>query len=210
MQVRMWTHLLIPCVQHREEADLRSQAVRVGGNGEQRFRGRSEQHVVNQFWILQRQSGKLTRQRKHGMTVRHGQELLGRPCQPLVTRCGLALCAMPISAGVELQCLMRTVVALFQACATGGSSTCADVAECLALLGRERIAPAGKEFLFVLTKDIGDFQPMSVHLWRPSSSERSMGFNSRASKGLRIACSRCMDTRRYLAVVRMSACPSRT
>ena len=76
--------------------------------------------------------------------------------------------------------------------------------------GTRACRPSRQRIPVLLAKDIGDFQPMLVHLWRPSSSERSMGFNSSASKGLRIACSRCMDTRRYLAVVRMSACPSRT
>ena len=88
---------------------------------------------------------------------------------------------------------MRTVIALFPACAQGGGTACADVAECLALLGREGVAPAGEEFLFVLAKDIGDFQPRGQR-WRPSSAERSMGWSCRASKGLRTACNRWIDT----------------
>jgi hypothetical protein len=67
--------------------------------------------------------------------------------------------------------LMRTVITLFEACAKGSGSACADVAECLALLGREAVAPAGKEILLVLAKDIGDFQPMFHHRCRPSSWE---------------------------------------
>jgi hypothetical protein len=36
----------------------------------------------------------------------------------------------------------------------------ADVSECSALLGMEHMPPLPEEFLFVLAKDIGDFQPM--------------------------------------------------
>jgi hypothetical protein len=59
---------------------------------------------------------------------------------------------------------MRTVIALFQPGATSSRSAGADVPEYLALLGREQIAPASKEFLFVLAKDIGNFDPVRVHL----------------------------------------------
>ena len=97
---------------------------------------------------------------------------------------------------MKYQTLLGTVVTLFQACAERGSAACADVPECLALVGRQRIAPPREELLFVLAKDIGDFQPMLVHRCRPSSSERSMGFSGSASKGLRMACSRWSDTRR--------------
>ncbi len=40
--------------------------------------------------------------------------------------------------------------------------------------------------------------------------ERAIGWSSRASNGLGAACMRAVDTRRYRAVVWMSACPSRT
>jgi hypothetical protein len=83
----------------------------------------------------------------------------------------LALGAGAVAAGVKYQFLMRTVVTLFDACAQGGGSACADVTECLALLGREAVTPARKEILFVLAKDIGDFQPMFSHRCRPLSRE---------------------------------------
>jgi hypothetical protein len=56
-----------------------------------------------------------------------------------------------------------------------GGTACDDVSECPPLLWRQHISPAIEEFLTVLTKDIGDFQPMLVHLCRPSSLDRKMG-----------------------------------
>jgi len=67
---------------------------------------------------------------------------------------------MPIAAGVELDVLVRTVIALFKARAESGGATGADVPECFALRIGKSMSPAGKELLCVLTKDIGYFQPM--------------------------------------------------
>src|ERR1017187_2536735 len=88
-----------------------------------------------------------------------------------------------VAARVKEKDLVRAVIVLFPACAQDGGTACADVAERLALLGRQGVAPAGEEFLLVLAKDIGGFQPRGQRC-RPSSSERSMGWSCRASKGL--------------------------
>ena len=79
---------------------------------------------------------------------------------------------------------MGAVVALFKMRAKGGSSAGADVSEGSALRGGERMPPLPEELLFVLAKDIGDFEPMFSHRWRPSSWEWSMGLSCRLSNGL--------------------------
>lgn len=190
----MRIQFLVPGVQHGQKAKLRSQMAPVGGNGEQAVRNRLKPDVEECSRILESEQGKLVWQREGDMRVRDWEQFPGGPGQPLVARPGLALRAGAIAAGVEDEELVRAVVALFPASAESGGSACADVAEGLALLGREGVAPAGQEFLFVLAKDIGDFQPMWGHRCRLSSSERSMGFSCRASKGLRTACKRCSDT----------------
>ena len=86
---------------------------------------------------------------------------------------------------------MGAVIALPQVSAEGGGSAGADVAECLALLAREHVAPAVEEFLSVPTEDIGDFQSRLAHRWRVLSTDRSMGCTCRESKGLGAAC-RCL------------------
>ena len=108
----------------------------------------------------------------------------------------MALGTSAIAAGLENQVLVGTMITLLEACAQSGGLACADVPERLALVGRERIAPPRQELLFVLTKDLGDFQPRLHQRWWPSSWDLSMGLSRSASKGLRIACSRCSDTRR--------------
>ena len=91
---------------------------------------------------------------------------------------------------------MEAVVALLQVSAESGGSACADVSECSALMGIQPMPPRPEELLFVLTKDIGDFEPMLGHRCRPSSLDRSIGFSWSASKGLGVAWRRAVDTRR--------------
>ena len=83
--------------------------------------------------------------------------------------------------------LAGAVIALLDVSAEGGSSACADVPECSKLMGAEGMTPSLEEFLFVLTKDIGDFEPMFAHRFRVSSLEPSIGLSWRASNGLGVA-----------------------
>ena len=96
---------------------------------------------------------------------------------------------------------MGALVALFDVCTKSSGSACADVSECSALLDIERMPPLPEELLFVLAKDIGDFQPMFDHPCRPSSLEGKMGLSWRVSNGLGAAWIRVVETRRYRAVV---------
>jgi len=92
---------------------------------------------------------------------------------------------------------LRTVIALFPACAQGGGTGHAQMSrKALRCLGREGVAPAGEEFLFVLAKDIGGFQPRGQTLATPRRRKRSMGWSCRASKGLRTAL-QSLDRKRF-------------
>ena len=70
---------------------------------------------------------------------------------------------MAVAAGKKLNILVRTVITLFEARPEGGGATGADVSEYFALRSGERVSPAAEEFLCMLTKDIGHFQPMLSH-----------------------------------------------
>ena len=92
------------------------------------------------------------------------------------------------------------MITLFDVGAERRGLACADVSENSKLMVGNNVAPPFEKSLFVLAKDIGDFKPMFYPFCRPSS-ERTKGFKGRASKGLGVACSRAVDTRRYRAVV---------
>src|SRR5258706_5447430 len=143
------------------------------------------------------------------MSIRNGQNLLRPGGQPLVPCPAVTLRAMPVAARSVFNRLMGAVVALLYVGAEGGGTARADIPESLPLLGRQHVSPAIEEFLTVLAEDIGDFQPGFRYLLRPSA-EYSTDCSGSASKGLGSAWRRFMDTRRYLAVVRISAWPSRT
>ena len=81
---------------------------------------------------------------------------------------------------------MGAVVTALDVSAESGGAACADVAERSPLLSGQSMSPGGEEFLFVLAKDIGDFQPMFDHSGLRSLSS-AMAESSSASKGLRMA-----------------------
>jgi hypothetical protein len=70
---------------------------------------------------------------------------------------------MPIAARVKLNSLVKTAITLLEPRTESGGATGADVSEYFTLSGGERVSPAGKELLCVLTKDIGYFQPILRH-----------------------------------------------
>ena len=75
--------VLSPGVQHREETDRRAQTLRIGRDGEQRFRCGAKQDAIDLARILQRQPADLLRQRKHDVEVRDRQQFALPFGQPL-------------------------------------------------------------------------------------------------------------------------------
>lgn len=163
MQMRVMQHLLIPGVKHSQESEVCSQPAFVACNREQRLRDTAEQERVHPLGVLKNQRREAARKREDNMAVGNGQQFSGGSRQPLIASRGLALRAVPITAGVELGVLIRTVVALFEARAERGGPTGAYVPECFALWGRESFSPAGQELMSVLAKDIGHFQAILPH-----------------------------------------------
>jgi hypothetical protein len=68
-----------------------------------------------------------------------------------------------IQTGVIDNHLAATVIANMEVSAKGGGSTNTDVVERLELAKGQHVSPPIQKLLFMLTKDIGDFWPMSVH-----------------------------------------------
>ena len=73
MQMDMRTHLLVPGVEHGQEAKPCSESMRVGGNGEQGLGNRSKKDVVEDSRVLQCELGKLVRQRERDMGIGDGK-----------------------------------------------------------------------------------------------------------------------------------------
>ena len=108
---------------------------------------------------------------------------------------------MSIPARVVSNDLAGAVITLLYMSAEGSGAACADVTECSKLMGGENVAPLLEEPLFVLAKDIGDFQPMFDHSCLSSSLDWKMGLSRSESNGLGAAWIRVVETRKYRAVV---------
>ena len=61
MDMRVKFELLIPGVQHAEEADLRTEMLGIASDFEKRFRTGAKQKIVDHLLVLQRQRGQMTR-----------------------------------------------------------------------------------------------------------------------------------------------------
>jgi hypothetical protein len=100
------------------------------------------------------------RQGEDDVAVGHREQLLGLRREPLVASHGLALGTTARTTRVIGDDLLLTGIALLEVGAESGRAACADVT---ALLGGQFTSPPSHELLFVLTKDIGDFEPMLCH-----------------------------------------------
>jgi hypothetical protein len=128
------------------------------------------------------------------MSVRHRQQACGLLHEPVVACRRLTLGTVPVAAGVVSESLVTAAIASFQMSAQRGRTAQADIAQHLPLLVRESMAPVLKELVLVSVKDIGHFEPMSVHavLFPPRAMRMSrMG---RSSSGLAVACSLASET----------------
>ncbi len=87
-------------MQHRREADLAAETLRVGGDCQQRLGTRLEQQVVDDGLVVECDRRDARRQREHDMEVGHLQQLGLARLQPFPRLRSLALRTMPITTGV--------------------------------------------------------------------------------------------------------------
>src|SRR5258708_27058362 len=100
MDMWMEPELLIPGVQHGEEGNFRAEVSRMASDFEKCFRTGAEQHIVDDFLILQGQWRELRWKCEDHMDVAR-REKFSLPCgDPPFPGSGLTLRAVPVSAGV--------------------------------------------------------------------------------------------------------------
>ena len=138
MQVGMMKKILAPGVEHGEEADLRAEVLRIGGDDAQGIRRRSEQNSVHQFLVLIGDGGQLFGHGEHHMEVLSIEDLRPPVVQPSRTGQRLAFRAMPISAGVIRDALAAAMVTLLDMAAERGGPTEFDRRHDAALDGGQR------------------------------------------------------------------------
>src|SRR6266446_4862481 len=100
MDMGMEPELLIPGVQHGEEAEFRAEVLRIASDFEKCFCTGAEQQIVDDFLVLQSQWSKLRRKCEDHMDVTR-REKFSLPCgDPTFSGRGLTLRAVSIAAAV--------------------------------------------------------------------------------------------------------------
>jgi hypothetical protein len=110
MHVRVKVKILPPGVQHGQSADLCTQVLGIGGPLEQRLGGGSEQEVIDNPGVRQRDRVEHVWEREDDMEVRHGKQIGCLRLEPPSRGGGLARRTMAIAARVVGNLAVPTTV----------------------------------------------------------------------------------------------------
>jgi len=100
MDMGMEPELLIPGMQHGEEADFRAEVFRIASDFEKCFCTGAEQQIVDRFLVLQSQWRELRRKCEDHMDVARREKFSLTCGDPTFSGCGLTLRAVSIAAAV--------------------------------------------------------------------------------------------------------------
>jgi hypothetical protein len=157
----MVKEVLAPGVKDGEEADARTQMLRIGGDGEQGLRGRAEENTVNGLLVFQSDDGNLFRDGEDNMKVSAVEQFALAVFNPLGSRQGLALGTVTIRAGVVVNAFVAASVTAFGMTSQRGSAALRDGGNDTALRQGHGAIPliGGPE----LAEHVGQFQPGAGH-----------------------------------------------
>src|SRR6266851_8697840 len=94
MDMGMEPELLIPSMQHGEEADFRAEVFRIASDFEKCFRTGTEQQIVDDFLVLQSQWSKMRRKCEDQMDVARREKFPATRGDPAFAGRGLTLRAV--------------------------------------------------------------------------------------------------------------------
>src|SRR5712691_8675993 len=100
MDMGMEPELLIPSMQHGEEADFRAEVFRIASDFEKCFCTGAKQQIVNDFLVLQSQWSELRRKREDHMDIARREKFSLTCGNPAFPGCGLTLRTVSVAAGV--------------------------------------------------------------------------------------------------------------
>ncbi len=104
-------HGRAPGVEHGGDADLRTQMLRIGGDGRHRLRCRLEQEIVDDGLVGEGDVGDSRGQREDDVEIADGQEIGLARLEPKARRRALALGTVAVAAAVVGDALMTAVAA---------------------------------------------------------------------------------------------------
>src|ERR1700730_16805320 len=192
MQMGVVEKSLSPCVEHREESDLRPQMLGIGRNGAQCLAGRPKQNVVDDVLILKGNGCDWLRHSEDHMEILGVEKLGSTIIQPLGASQRLAFWAVAISARIITDALVVTAITVLDVAAKRRGSTQLNGAH-------DRLRRSG-----------GTHPRLPARSGPPAPTQKcfgGVGFGSAGtrcgsrSRGLDVAQTLLVAIRKYLAVV---------
>src|SRR5271167_2317034 len=164
----MKLELLIPGVQHTEEADFGPQMSGIAGDFEKSFCTGPEQQIVNDFLVLQSQGRQLRGQSENDMHVGRGEKFAAACLQPTFAGARLTLGAMAISTAVIGDGgAMSTAGAFIDMAAKCGGATAGNGQQDLDMGPTDPLAVALDESGSGRADQVGHLQGRPTHLFLP-------------------------------------------
>ena len=190
----MVQQVLPPGMQDGKEAEAGAQVFWVAGNGEQCFRRRFEQDVVDRFFVMESDPGDLFGHGENDVEVFDRQQLFLPVFEPFGPIAALALRAMTVPAGVVSVASSVAAVAFFEMAAEDCGTAGFDGPHDAQLRKGKRVSfPVSSA---VLSKNVGHFEsgPWHPGYFRGFCFGLLPGLSSGLSSGLTVAATTCEDT----------------
>ena len=124
--MRVQLQLLVPGVQHAEEADIGSEVFRIACDFEECCGTGAEQKVVDNPLVLQCQWSQFVRQGEDDMHIGRGQEFARADLNPALARVPLTTRTMPVATRIERDGAMTATRALIDVTAQRGCAAALD------------------------------------------------------------------------------------
>src|SRR6516164_6161359 len=171
-------HCRAPAVEHSGGADARAEVPGVGGDGEQRFGGGTEQQVVDHRLVLVGDRSDLGWQRENDVEIADRQQIGLAGCKPILCLRTLTLWAMTVAARVVGDAAVAAIFAALDMTAEGCRAALLNGRHDLELSQAHMpgigSAPVGS----MAMKDVCDLEPRAAHGRPPrprvATSRRSM------------------------------------
>ena len=159
-------------------------------DGSQRLRGCSEQDIVDNGLVLERDDLNFRRHGEHDVEIRHVEQFRLPVLQPLRPRKTLALRAIAVATRVVRDALVAAIAATLDVTAERGSATILDRSHGMPLRGGQRRTVLITKSRAEATEHIRHFQPLAGHEPRLQAGTKSGTVGKmrlRDSSGLAVA-----------------------
>jgi hypothetical protein len=162
-------------VQDREEADLGTEMLRIGGDRPQGIGGGGEEQVVDDGLVLMRDGSDFLRKSEDDVKVGNRKQFSLAIFYPLRTCERLTLRAVAIATAVIADALMTAVVTALDVTAEGSGAACSNSLHDAPLRTRERALVLRTIGVTVPADDLRQLDLRSLHRERGSEVFRRLG-----------------------------------